>query len=70
LQIGVLRPKESPGAEEPAEPARARPVNATGLPDALRYGIEALSGVSLEDVRVHYNSSLPATYDAHAVADR
>ena len=59
---------ESPGATGPAEPARARPPNVTGLPDALRSGIEALSGISLEDVRVHFNSALPATYDAHAIA--
>jgi hypothetical protein len=30
--------------------------NDTGLPDGLKDGIESLSGVSLDDVRVHYNS--------------
>lgn len=34
--------------------------NHTGLPDKLKAGIERLSGMALDDVRVHYNSSLPA----------
>jgi hypothetical protein len=33
------------------------PPNRTGLPDALKRGIESLSGFSLDDVRLHYNSS-------------
>jgi uncharacterized protein DUF4157 len=36
------------------------PENHTGLPDALKAGVECLSGFSLDDVRVHYNSSEPA----------
>lgn len=39
-----------------------------GLPIALRSGIEALSGVSLEGVRVHRDSSRPAQLGAHAFA--
>ena len=31
--------------------------NHTGLPYRLKLGIEGLSGYSLDDVRVHYNSS-------------
>ena len=46
---------------------RAAP-NRTGLPDRLKTGIEALSGLSLDDVQVHYNSSRPAQLDAHAYA--
>jgi len=34
--------------------------NETGLPDDLKSGVESLSGVSLDDVRVHYDSSEPA----------
>ena len=34
--------------------------NQTGLPDQLKNGIENLSGYSMDDVRVHYNSSKPA----------
>lgn len=34
--------------------------NKTGLPDRLKYGIENISGYSMDDVRVHYNSAKPA----------
>lgn len=42
--------------------------NKTGLPDNLKAGVENLSGYSLDDVKVHYNSSQPATLQAHAYA--
>lgn len=42
--------------------------NKTGLPDNLKSGIENLSGHSLDDVKVHYNSSKPAQLQAHAYA--
>lgn len=42
--------------------------NRTGLPDKLKSGIENLSGYSMDDVRVHYNSSKPAALNAHAYA--
>jgi hypothetical protein len=42
--------------------------NKTGLPDKLKSGIENLSGVSMDDVNVHYNSSEPAQLDAEAYA--
>lgn len=42
------------------------PKNETGLPDNLKAGVESLSGYSLDDVRVHYNSSKPATVQALA----
>ena len=40
--------------------------NKTGLPDDLKAGVENLSGYSLDDVRVHYNSSKPAELKALA----
>lgn len=40
--------------------------NRTGLPDPLKAGAESLSGMSLDDVRVHYNSPQPAHYGAQA----
>ncbi len=40
--------------------------NRTGLPDRLKTGIEYLSGMSLSEVRVHYNSPKPAQLQAHA----
>ncbi|ACK70170.1 hypothetical protein PCC7424_1735 [Gloeothece citriformis PCC 7424] len=40
--------------------------NLTGLPDELKAGVENLSGYSLDDVRVHYNSPKPAQLQALA----
>ena len=42
--------------------------NNTGLPDNLKSGIENLSGYSLDDVKVHYNSDKPTQLQAHAFA--
>ena len=38
--------------------------NETGMPDHLKESIENLSGYSMDDVRVHYNSDKPATVQA------
>ncbi|NTX40554.1 DUF4157 domain-containing protein [Myxococcus sp. CA033] len=48
--------------------AQRKPVeaNRTGMSDELKTGIESLSGVSLDDVRVHYNSTRPAQLQALA----
>lgn len=55
--------------ESPAlSPERSRRANNTGLPDNLKSGIENLSGYSMDDVKVHYNSSKPAQLQAHAYA--
>ncbi len=40
----------------------------TSLPSELKNRIEALSGIGMNDVRVHWNSSEPAELDAHAFA--
>ncbi|WP_287253554.1 DUF4157 domain-containing protein [Moorena sp. SIO4E2] len=40
--------------------------NKTGLPDRLKAGVENLSGYSMDDVRVHYNSQKPAQLQALA----
>jgi hypothetical protein len=40
--------------------------NTTNIPDHLKAGIETLSGLSLDDVKVHYNSSKPARLEALA----
>ncbi len=42
--------------------------NKTGLPDQLKSGVENLSGTSMDDVKVHYNSDKPAQLNAHAYA--
>jgi Domain of unknown function (DUF4157) len=49
-------------------PAVQRKVNDTGLPDGLKSGIESLSGLSLDGVRVHLNSPEPAQLQALAYA--
>lgn len=41
---------------------------ADGLPEQLQSGIETLSGQSMDDVKVHYNSDKPAQLQAHAFA--
>ena len=42
--------------------------NNTGMPDNLKAGIENLSGFSMNDVNVHYNSPKPAQLQAFAYA--
>lgn len=59
--------------KEIASPARgrtlqSRSVNRTGMPDHLKNGIEHLSGLRMDHVRVHYNSSKPAQLQALAYA--
>ena len=46
--------------------AGSGPPNRTGLPDSLKSGVESLSGLSLDDVRVHYNSPKPMNLNALA----
>jgi len=53
-------------ASTAGDEAEARPENRTGLPGTLKAGIETLSGLALDDVRVHYNSPRPAQLQALA----
>ena len=53
-------------ANNATQRAEAPRPNNTGMPDVLKAGIESLSGFSMDDVRVHYNSSKPATVQALA----
>jgi hypothetical protein len=68
----VQRRASSPSIEYSPRMAAQRQaqqaINRTGLPDTLKSGVEALSGMSLDHVRVHYNSSRPAQLNAHAYA--
>ncbi|MES2041803.1 MAG: DUF4157 domain-containing protein [Pseudomonadota bacterium] len=43
-------------------------INQTGLPDHLKNGIESLSGMSMDNVKVHYDSNKPAQLSALAYA--
>jgi hypothetical protein len=42
--------------------------NHTGLPDQLRSGVESMSGISMDDVKVNFNSPQPAQLNASAFA--
>ncbi|PCJ21801.1 MAG: hypothetical protein COB04_02455 [Gammaproteobacteria bacterium] len=53
---------------EQSSPVAQRQENKTGLPDTLKSGMENVSGMSLDHVKVHYNSSKPAAVQAHAYA--
>ena len=57
--------KGNTAGDRPNSSAEQRP-NKTGMPDALKAGVESLSGYSLDDVRVHYNSPKPAQLKALA----
>ncbi|MEK3725134.1 eCIS core domain-containing protein [Paenibacillus sp. FSL H8-0034] len=39
-----------------------------GMPDQLKQGVESLSGMAMDDVKVHYNSSKPQELNALAYA--
>jgi len=58
---GVLATDPSPALSEAKH-------NHTGLPNQLKSGIESLSGMSMDHVRVHYNSDQPAQLQAFAYA--
>lgn len=42
--------------------------NKTGMPDSLKSGVESMSGMAMDHVRVHYNSDKPAQLNALAYA--
>lgn len=64
---GAERRAEAEPTTTKPETATAKP-NLTGLPDQLKSNIEALSGLSMDAVRVHYNSTKPAQLSALAYA--
>ncbi len=61
----AIQRRAAPATLRDAAPGAPQP-NRTGLPDALKTGIESLSGMSLDDVRVRYNSARPAQLQALA----
>ncbi len=67
--ISELQMKIDAGARQQAQAEIVQKVeNNTGMPDTLKSGIESLSGMDMSDVRVHFNSSKPASVGAHAYA--
>lgn len=67
IASGLVQRKTS-GARDVSATAAPRAGNKTGLPDGLKSGIESLSGISMDNVKVHYNSSQPAQLNALAYA--
>ncbi|MEM0942108.1 MAG: DUF4157 domain-containing protein [Bacteroidota bacterium] len=67
---------ETPAVNGPRVPiqkkeAAASPppsANNTGMSDTLKTGLEHLSGMSLDEIKVYYNSKKPAQFQAHAYA--
>jgi len=53
-------------AHPPSGISEAQQEQVTGLPDILKASIEKLSGIAMDDVKVHYNSSKPAQMKALA----
>jgi hypothetical protein len=63
-QKGAIQKKD--GKLEENESIQTKKENNTGLPDNLKAGVESLSGLSMDDVRVHYNSDKPTQVGALA----
>lgn len=78
IQASTIQRKDSPATRIRFAPATLQRSDtsstapaadqATGLPNRLKSGIERLSGISMDDVRVHRNSSSPQQFQAHAYA--
>lgn len=64
---GIVAQKKQADGLAASSPIQ-RKANNAGLPDQLKAGIENLSGHSMDDVKVHYNSNKPAQLNAHAYA--
>lgn len=64
LQARFAGVQRATGVEAPKQ---LKP-NRTGLPDHLKAGVESLGGMSLDHVKVHYNSAQPAQLNALAYA--
>lgn len=72
-QLSAEESEQLPEGFEAKAPAQLQEAseekpNNTGLPNQLKAGIESLSGMSMDNVKVHYNSDKPAQLNAHAYA--
>ncbi|MBG1270803.1 DUF4157 domain-containing protein [Nostoc sp. WHI] len=65
VQSNTIQAKGETTGDRPDSSVEQRP-NKTGMPNALKAGVESLSGYALDDVRVHYNS--PKTAQLQALA--
>jgi Domain of unknown function (DUF4157) len=64
----LTQAKFASGHTAQRQQAQADRPNQTGMPDNLKSGIESLSGMSMDHVKVHYNSAQPAQLNALAYA--
>lgn len=64
--IGNRATRQFLAGASPGKPPIQRRENKTGLPDGLKAGVESISGMSLDDVSVHFNSDKPAQARARA----
>jgi hypothetical protein len=70
-KFGTIQKQGGPEEEEPLQgkfTVTQKKENKTGMPDNLKSGVENLSGLAMDDVKVHYNSSQPAQLNALAYA--
>ncbi|GAB3789269.1 hypothetical protein GCM10028818_57490 [Spirosoma horti] len=65
----IVQQQPEPGetSAENDRPLKRQP-NRTGLPDNLKAGVENLSSMSMDHVKIYYNSDKPAQLQAHAYA--
>lgn len=63
--VDDLRPQINSVAQLVGRMEKYKP-NMTAMPDSLKSGIENLSGLNMDDVRVHYNSDRPTAIQAYA----
>lgn len=63
---GLLQLQQNAQTGSEVEADQQPQENHTGLPDSLKAGVESLSGYSLNDIQVHYNSPRPAQVNALA----
>jgi len=71
MQMQRLAGAVPPGGPETGpegQPQHRSAPNRTGMPGGLKAGVEALSGMSMDHVNVHYNSAQPAKISALAYA--
>jgi hypothetical protein len=61
-----LKPADRPSSSVAGKQAPPAAKSRKGLPKRLKAGAEALSGLALDDVEVHYNSAKPAALNALA----
>ncbi|MGD0720206.1 MAG: DUF4157 domain-containing protein [Roseiarcus sp.] len=67
-RAAALRAAFGPALDPLPPVQRVAAPDRTGLPDGLKAGVEARSGLSMDDVRVHRNSPEPARVQALAYA--